>query len=136
MPRLGMIRIAEGERIETGDRGRAPMVNTSRRMPPTPVAAPWIGLDVARVVVALHLEHDGEPVADVDDAPRLARPLDHPGRLGRQVAEMHLRGFVRAVLVPHRREDAEFGEAWLPPDQVENALVLLRLEAVFGDSAE
>jgi hypothetical protein len=23
--------------------GRAPMVNTSRRMPPTPVAAPWYG---------------------------------------------------------------------------------------------
>jgi hypothetical protein len=37
------------------------------------------------------------------------------------------------MLVPHRREDAELGEARLAADQVENALVFLRLEAVFGD---
>ena len=37
------------------------------------------------------------------------------------------------MLVPHRREDAELGEARLPADQVEDALVLVRLEAVLGD---
>jgi len=45
------------------------------------VVAPWIGLDVARMVVALHLEHHRLAVADVDDAGVLARSLDHPGAL-------------------------------------------------------
>jgi hypothetical protein len=35
-----------------------------------------IGLDVARVVVALHLEDGGLAVADVDDAGVLARAAD------------------------------------------------------------
>jgi hypothetical protein len=85
------------------------------------------------MVVALHLEHHREPVADVDDAGVLARPLDHPRRLGRQAAQVDLGRLVGAVLVPHRREDAELGEARGAADQAENALVLVRLEAVFGD---
>ncbi len=40
VPGLFMRRIAEAQRVHRRD-GRAPMVNTSRRMPPTPVAAPW-----------------------------------------------------------------------------------------------
>jgi hypothetical protein len=32
------------------------------------------------------------------------------------------------VLVPHGREDAEFGEGRLTPDEIENALVFLGLE--------
>ena len=34
--------LAEAERVEQAI-GRAPIVKTSRRMPPTPVAAPWYG---------------------------------------------------------------------------------------------
>ena len=37
---LGMIRRAEPQQMRQAI-GRAPMVNTSRRIPPTPVAAPW-----------------------------------------------------------------------------------------------
>ena len=37
------------------------------------------------------------------------------------------------MLVPHRREDAELGEGRLAADQVEDALVLVGLEAVLGD---
>jgi hypothetical protein len=39
-PRVG--RVAEAERVEDAI-GRAPIVKMSRRMPPTPVAAPWYG---------------------------------------------------------------------------------------------
>src|SRR5882757_4204695 len=46
---------------------------------------------------------------------------------------MDARGFVRAVLVPHRREDAELGEGRHPADQFQNALVFVRLEAVRSD---
>ena len=55
------------------------------------------------------------------------------GARGRQRAQMHLGGLVRAVLVPHGREDAELGQRRLAADQVEDALVLVRLEAVLGD---
>ena len=104
--------------------GRAPMVNTSRKMPPTPVAAPWKRLDIGGVVVALHLEDAGEPVADVDDAGILARPLDDPGRLGRQFAQMQTRGFVGTMLVPHGRENAELGEARRPADEARMRYIL------------
>ena len=130
--RLRMLRIAERQRVEAGDRPRAHGEDVAQNAADAGRGA-LIGLDVARVVVALHLEHDGEPVADIDDAGILARALDHPGRLGRQRAQMDLRGFVRAVLVPHRREDAELGEARRAADQLEDALVLVRLEAVLGD---
>src|SRR5580700_10394133 len=46
---------------------------------------------------------------------------------------MDLRGFVRAVLVPHRRENAELGEARFAADQLIEARVFVRLEAVLGD---
>jgi hypothetical protein len=85
------------------------------------------------VVVALHLEHDCLAVADVDDAGVLARTLDHPRRLGRQAAQMDARGLVRAVLVPHRRENPQFSETRHPPDQLEDALILVGLQAMAGD---
>ena len=83
--------------------------------------------------MALHLEHHRLAVADVDHARVLARPLDHPGRLRRQTSQVNARGFVRAVLVPHRREDPKLGEARHSPDQLQNALILVRLEAVGSD---
>jgi hypothetical protein len=85
------------------------------------------------MVVALHLEHDGLAVADIDHAGILARPLDHPRRFRRQAAQMQPRGFVRAMLVPHGRENPELGEARHPADQLENALIFVRLDAMAGD---
>src|SRR5262249_33486981 len=64
----------------------------------------------------------------IDHAGVLARTLDHPGRLGGQGAQMDLGGLVRAVLVPHRREDAELGETRRARDQRTDALILVRLE--------
>jgi hypothetical protein len=37
------------------------------------------------------------------------------------------------MLVPHRREDAEFRERRHPSDQLQDALVFIRLQAVLGD---
>ncbi len=53
--------------------GRAPIVKMSRRMPPTPVAAPWNGSIKLGVVVRLDLEGDSEVITDVDDAGVFAR---------------------------------------------------------------
>ena len=49
-----------------------------------------IGFDVARVVVALHLEHAGESATDVDHARVLARSLDDAPPGGRQPTQMYL----------------------------------------------
>src|SRR5260370_8834771 len=46
---------------------------------------------------------------------------------------MQPRRLVRAVLVPHRRENPEFGETRHPADQLQNTLVLIRLQPVAGD---
>ena len=132
MPRLRMLRRAERQRIEAGDRPRAHGEDVAQNAADAGGRA-LIGLDEARMVVALHLEHDGLPVADIDDARILARPHQHPRRLGRQPAQMDARRLVGTVLVPHRREDAEFGEARLAPDQLEDPLVFVRLETVAGD---
>ena len=52
---------------------------------------------------------------------------------GRQRAQPFLRALVGAVLVPHGREDAELGQRRLAADQVEDALVFVRLQPVVGD---
>src|SRR3954466_11807217 len=101
-----MRRIAEAERIQARDRSRAHGEHVTEDAADASRGA-LIRLDIAWMVVALHLEHAGEPVTDIDDAGILARSLDHPRRLGRQRAQMNFRGFVRAVLIPHRRENAE-----------------------------
>ena len=126
-----MVGGTEAQGVERRDRPRAhgedvpeDAADTSRRA--------LVGLDVARVVVALHLEDAGETVADVDDARVLARPLDHVRPRGRQPAQVLARGLVRAVLVPHRRDDAEFGERRVAPDQAAEAVVLIRRQAVLG----
>ena len=57
------------------------------------------------------------------------------GRAGRQRAQVQARRLVRAVLVPHRRDDAELGQRRLAADQVDEALVLVRLQAVLAARA-
>src|SRR5262249_57703383 len=85
-----------------------------------------VGLDVAWVVVALHLEHDGPPVARVDDARVLARALDHQGPAGRQGLEPVAGGLIGAVLAPHDREYTEFGQGRLAPEDLQEPRVLVR----------
>ena len=116
MPGLGMIGGAEAQQVEAGDRPRAHGEHVAQDAA-DPGRRALIGLDERGVVVALHLEDAGLAVADVDDAGVLAGPLDDPRRLRRQAAQMPARGFVGAVLVPHRRDDAEFGETRRAADQ-------------------
>src|SRR6185312_1605196 len=103
--------------------GRAPIAKMSRRMPPTPVAAPWKG-DRRGMVVALDLERDRQPVADVDHAGVLARPLEHPVARRREAAQERPRMLVAAVLAPQQREDRELEVVRLARQEVVDALVL------------
>ena len=83
--------------------------------------------------MALHLEDAGQPVADVDDASVFAGPLDDPRRLGGEPAQMNPRRFIGAMLVPHRRENAEFGECRRAADEREDARIFVRLQAMRGN---
>ena len=115
--RFGMIGRAEAQRVERRNRARAHgedvaqnAANARRRT--------LIGLDIGRVVVALHFEDAGQTIADIDDARVFARTLNNPRGFGGQTAQMEPRGFIRAMLVPHGRENAELGQRWLAADQL------------------
>ncbi len=132
VPRLRVRGIAEAQRIQVGDRPRAHREHVAEDAADAG-RRPLVRLDVGRVVVALHLEDHRLPIADIDNAGVLARPADHPGRLRRQPLEPALRGLVRAVLAPHHREHAEFGQARRAPQHLQDARVLLGGEPVLGD---
>ena len=87
---LGMVGPAEAQRVEVGDRPRAHREHVAQDAA-DPGRRALVGLDVARVVVALHLEDRRVAVADVDHAGILARAADHPRRLGRQLLQMQAR---------------------------------------------
>ena len=128
-PGLGVIGRAEAEEIETGDGARAHGEDVAQDAADSGRRA-LIGLDERGMVVALHLEHADIAIADVDDARVLARPEDDLRALGRQLAQVQAGRFVRAMLVPHRRDDAELGEARRTADELDEARVFVRLQAM------
>ena len=132
MARLGMVRRAEAERIHRGDRAGAHGEDVAQYAA-DPGRRALIGLDIGGVVVALHLEDDRLAVADIDDAGILAGAADDALPRGRQQPQPGLGGLVRAVLVPHGREDAELGDARLAANELEDALIFVRLQPVSGD---
>ena len=89
-------------------------------------------LDERRVVVALDLEGEAEPAPDVHDAGVLARALEHVRALRREAPEVDARGLVRAVLGPERGEEPQLRVGGIPPDQADDAVVLLTRQPV-GD---
>ncbi len=106
-------------------------------MPPMPVAAPLIWLDVRRVVVRLDLEGHGEAVADVDDAGVLAHSDEQDVcGLGRnllaELAQVHLARLVRAVLAPHDRVHRQLAAGRAASEVLADLLVLVGLEAEVG----
>jgi hypothetical protein len=59
------------------------------------------------MVVRLRLERDRDPVAEVDHAGVLARPLEDALAARRQPAQERRRVLVTAVLRPEEREDRQ-----------------------------
>ena len=81
-------------------------------------------LDRGRVVVALDLEGDREPLAEVEDAGVLARALEHALARAREALQEERRVLVAAVLRPEEREDGELEVVRVPAEQGADALVL------------
>ena len=74
-------------------------------------------LDGRGVVVALDLERDRQPVAEVEHARILARPLEDALAVARQPAKQERRVLVPAVLRPEEREDRELEVVRLAVEQ-------------------
>ena len=129
VPRPGIGRIAEAERVEDGDRPGAHREDVAEDAADAGRGT-LVGLDRGRVVVGLDLERDREPVADRDDAGVLARPGDDALALRRQRPEQRLRALVRAVLAPHDAEHRQLEVVRVAPAQP----VADGVELVVGDA--
>ncbi len=123
-PGFRMIGRAEAQEVERGDRPCAHGEDVAQNAA-NPGRRALIGLDERGMVVRLHLEHADVAIADVDHARVLARSVDDMRALGRQLAQVKARRLVRAMLVPHRRDDAEFGESRGAADQRDEARVFV-----------
>jgi hypothetical protein len=94
------------------------------------------------MVVALDLEGDREPLAQVDDARVLAGALEDALPAARQPLQEERGVLVPAVLGPEEREDRELEVVGLPAEQRPDALVLLvgqpesTMERLFRDAAQ
>ncbi len=129
---LGVQERSEPERVEAGDGPGA----HGEDVPDDAAHAgggALVRLDERGVVVRLDLEHGRLALADVHHAGILAGPLDHARPPGGQAAQVHPRAFVAAVLRPHDRKDAEFGQGGRAPQRNHDALVLRGGEVVLLD---
>jgi hypothetical protein len=130
--RSGVIGGAEAQAVHRRD-GPRPHGEDVAQDPAHAGGGALIGLDIARVVVALHLEDDGKPVADIDHPGILARAADHLRAVAGQQPQPALRRFVRAVLVPHRRKDADFGQCRRAIQQPQDLGIFVGRQPVCGD---
>ena len=130
---VGGVGAAEAERVHDGDRARAHRQDVADDAA-DPGGRALVGLDVAGVVVRLDLEGDRVAVAHVDDAGVLA-DADQQRVALRQVAELaqvHLRALVGAVLAPHDAVHGQLGGGGPAAEDVADAQVLVGLQPELG----
>src|SRR4029453_1354670 len=93
----GSFQVSEPEGVERRDRPRSHREDVAQNAAHAGRGA-LVWLDEGRVIVGLHLEGDGQAVADVDDAGVFAGPLDHAGTARRELLQVDAGRLVRAVL--------------------------------------
>ena len=132
---------AEAQPVEEGDGARAHRRDVSQD-PPDARCGALERLDGRGMVVALHLERDGETVAEVEHARVLTRPLEHVRALAREPPQQKGGVLVAAVLRPEQREDRELEMVRLARQQADDAIELpvreaeLAMERLFRDRAQ
>ena len=119
----------EAERVEQSDGPRAHRENVADDATHARGRA-LIRLDERRVIVRLDFEDRRQAIADVDGAGVFTWPLEHLRPVARQRLQVHAGALVAAVLRPHHREDAELGRVRLAAEELHDAVVLVRRQAV------
>ncbi len=132
---VGVGRVAEPQRVHHRDGPRAHAEDVAHD-PADAGGRALVRLDVGGVVVRFDLERDRPAIADIDHAGVL--PDAHQQRVGRrlllaELPQVHLGGFVGAVLAPHHRVHGQLGTGGAPAEDVADALVLVRLQPEFGE---
>ena len=95
---------------------------------------PLVGLHETRVVVGLGLERHCVTLADVDDTGILADARQERAARGvlaefTEFLQVHLRGFVGAVLRPHHRIHGQFRAGGAAAEDLPDAQVFVVLQA-------
>src|SRR5690606_39055642 len=132
MPRLGMIRAAEAERIEVHHRACAHGEDIAQDASHA-CRRTLIGLDEARVIVAFDLENCRQTFTKIDDPSIFTGALDDLGPLCRQGLEPFLRGLVGAMLRPHDGKDAKLDQVRFAPEYLKDLVILGFRQSVLGD---
>src|SRR3546814_1321745 len=83
---------------------------------------------VGRVVVTLHLEDGGLPIADIYHARILAGTANYLGASGGQFLQVNARAFIAAMLRPHDRENAKLRQVGLATQRLQYAGIFFRSE--------
>src|SRR3546814_20545446 len=104
-----MIGPAEAQRVLVGDRSRAHREDVAQYAADAG-RRPLVRLDVAGVVVALHLEDGCQTVANVDHAGILAGSADHLGPGARYILQVNAARLVGAMPRPPARDNPDAGE--------------------------
>src|SRR6516164_1737382 len=84
------------------------------------------------MIMRFDFENRADPVADVHHSCILSGSLHHARPGGRQPLQMHARRFVRAVLAPHHTENSQLRVIRIAPQNLLNASVFLRRQAMLG----
>jgi hypothetical protein len=127
-----MVLFPETQRVHRSDGPRAHGEHVSQDAA-NARGSPLRGFDVGGVIVAFHLENHGLSVADIDDPRILAGAANDLRPLCRKGAQPFLGRFVGTMLVPHGRKDAKLGKARLPSDDLKDAVIFVRRQAMGGD---
>ncbi len=130
---VGVVGVAEAQRVHHEHRPGAHREDVAHDAADAGGRA-LVGLDVARVVVRLDLEGDGQALADVDDAGVLAHADEHPVALGQlaELAQVHLGALVGAVLAPHDRVHRQLGLRRPAAEHLADRGVLVVLQPELG----
>ena len=118
-----LVERAEPQRVEDRDRTGAHREDVAQD-PADARGGTLVGLDGGGVVVALDLEGEREPVADVDHTRVLARALQHARAGGGQPPQLGTGVLVAAVLGPEQREDGELEVVRIAPHHLDDPLQL------------
>ncbi len=132
---------AEAQPVEQCDRPGAHRGDVAQD-PTDPGRRALERLDRRRMIVALGLEGDREPVAEIDDACVLSRALEDVRPLARQSSEKECGVLVAAVLRPEQREHRQLEVVGLAVEERDDTCELpvreaeLTMERLFRDRAQ
>src|SRR3546814_287993 len=124
--------LSKSESIQVGDGPRAHGEDVTQYAADTSGCA-LVRFYVGRVVVTLHLEDGGLPIADIYHARILAGTANYLRARGGQFLQVNARAFIAAMLRPHDRENAKLRQVGLATQRLQYAGIFFFIETMVGN---